>query len=150
MFQWVLVAALAGVAAPGPQQAPAPDPNQSHEEQIVVTAALERESRLDLPVSATVIGREEIRERQAVEVYEVLRTVPGLDVVQSGSPGKVVSLFSRGAESNQSLVLWNGMPLNDPYFGGFDWVTFPTPQHVLQKYPQFLPLPQAFEEDDSI
>lgn len=36
------------------------------------------------------------------------------------------------------------------YFGGFDWVTFPTPQHVLQKYPQFLPLPQAFEEDDSI
>ncbi len=126
MYQWVLVAALAGVAAPGPGQAPAADPNQSHEEQIVVTAALERESQRDLPVSATVIARQEIRERQATEVYEVLRTVPGLDVVQSGSPGKVVSLFSRGAESNQSLVLWNGMPLNDPYFGGFDWAYLPT------------------------
>ncbi len=130
MYQWVLVAVLAGVAAPGPQEAPVSDPDAvhptNHEEQIVVTAALEREARLDLPVSATVIDREEIRERQATEVYEVLRTVPGLDVVQSGSPGKVVSLFSRGAESNQSLVLWNGVPLNDPYFGGFDWAYLPT------------------------
>lgn len=28
------------------------------------------------------------------------------------------------------------------YLGGFDWVTFPTPQHLLQKFPEFLPLPQ--------
>lgn len=28
------------------------------------------------------------------------------------------------------------------YFGGFDWVTYPTPPHVLQKFPQFMPLPQ--------
>jgi hypothetical protein len=35
------------------------------------------------------------------------------------------------------------------YLGGFDWVTFPTPQHVLQRYPEFLPLPQqVFQDDD--
>lgn len=122
MFHWMLFAALAGVAAPQPQRAPVP----TYEEEIVVSAALEREERAELPVSATVIEHQEIRQRQATEVFEVLRTVPGLDVVQSGSPGKVVSLFSRGAESNQSLVLWNGLPLNDPFFGGFDWAFLPT------------------------
>jgi hypothetical protein len=28
------------------------------------------------------------------------------------------------------------------YLGGFDWVTFPTPPHLLQKLPEFMPLPQ--------
>ena len=28
------------------------------------------------------------------------------------------------------------------YLGGFDWVTYTTPQHLLQKFPEFLPLPQ--------
>lgn len=40
------------------------------------------------------------------------------------------------------------------YFGGFDWVTYPTPAHILQKFPQFMPLPQQMyrstEEDDSL
>lgn len=39
------------------------------------------------------------------------------------------------------------------YFGGFDWVTYPTPPHILQKFPQFMPLPQQMyrgaDEDDS-
>jgi hypothetical protein len=34
------------------------------------------------------------------------------------------------------------------YLGGFDWVTFPTPPHILQKFPQFLPLPQQVFRDD--
>jgi vitamin B12 transporter len=122
MFDWLLLVALAGVAAPTPQQASTPP----FQEEVVVTGVLVRESRSDLPASATVIEADEIRERQASQVLDVLRTVPGLDVVQSGSPGKVVSLFARGAESNQSLVLWNGLPLNDPYFGGFDWAYMPT------------------------
>jgi hypothetical protein len=28
------------------------------------------------------------------------------------------------------------------YLGGFDWVTFPTPPHVLSKFPDLMPLPQ--------
>ena len=36
------------------------------------------------------------------------------------------------------------------YFGGFDWVTFPIPQHVLQKFPQFLPLPQPSYDEDAL
>jgi len=29
------------------------------------------------------------------------------------------------------------------YLGGFDWVTFPTPPHVLQEFPDLIPLPNA-------
>ncbi len=28
------------------------------------------------------------------------------------------------------------------YMGGFDWITYQTPQVLLQKFPEFLPLPQ--------
>ena len=117
-----LFAAIAGVASSPAGQLPLPVVN----EDIVVTATLEREVRTELPVAVTVIDDTEIRARQATTVYEALRTVPGISVSRSGSPGKVVSLFTRGTESNQTLVLWNGLRLNDPYFGGFDWAFVPT------------------------
>ncbi len=34
------------------------------------------------------------------------------------------------------------------YLGGFDWITYPTPPQVLQKFPQFLPLPQQVFRDE--
>ena len=46
--------------------------------------------------------------------------MPGLDVVQSGGPGAVTSLFLRGTSSTQTLVLVDGVTLNSPYFGGTD------------------------------
>jgi hypothetical protein len=33
------------------------------------------------------------------------------------------------------------------YLGGFDWVTYPTPQHILQKFPEFMPLPQQIYDE---
>ncbi len=88
---------------------------------VTITASLEETPADEVGVSLTVIHRDEIDARQSTEVADLLATVPGLSVVQSGSPGTVTSVFTRGANSNQTLVLWNGMVLNDPYFGGFDW-----------------------------
>lgn len=91
------------------------------EDRVLVTGALGRESRERLPISADVIEREEIEARQTTAIADLLRTVPGLDVVRSGSAGKVTSLFTRGTESDHTLVLWDGIELNNPFFGGFDW-----------------------------
>ena len=52
-------------------------------------------------------------------------TVPGISVTQAGSPGQQTSLFTRGTNSNQTLLLWNGIQLNDPYFGGANWQFVP-------------------------
>src|SRR5688572_28494006 len=50
--------------------------------------------------SATVITAKDIQDQQAVTVLEVLRGVPGFDVVQTGSPGTGTSVFVRGAEAD--------------------------------------------------
>ncbi|MCB0215173.1 MAG: hypothetical protein H6648_01415 [Caldilineae bacterium] len=36
------------------------------------------------------------------------------------------------------------------YLGGFDWMTYSTPPQLLQKFPEFLPLPQqAFADGEA-
>ncbi len=96
------------------------------QDELVVTAALEETEESTLPASVEVIDAAEIEARQATSIAELLETATGIHVVRSGSAGKVVSLFSRGTESDHTLVLWNGVELNNPYFGGFDWAFMPT------------------------
>lgn len=126
---FVLFGILGGVIpALGQQPArdPAPQSQTTVRDEVVVTATLGPEGARAVPVSADVIERDEIEARQVTAVADLLRTLPGLDVVRSGTAGKVTSLFTRGTESDHTLVLWNGVELNDPYFGGFDWGLLPT------------------------
>ncbi len=95
------------------------------EETVVVSASLDEEERDDVPASVTVISAEEIEARQADTLSEAIATVPSLAVMQSGSPGQQTSLFTRGTESEHTLLLWNGIPLNDPFFGGANWQFIP-------------------------
>ena len=100
---------------------PAPPPGAAKlAADVVVSAEAEPESAASLGVAATVIDAAEIAASKATTVLDLLRTVPGLDVVQSGGPGTVTSLFLRGTSSTQTLVLVDGVPLNSPYFGGTD------------------------------
>ncbi len=115
-----------GAPAPPKPKPKAPPKRKTYRESVEVTATLDPEAAAHVPASVTVIGRKEIRERRATGIADLLRTVPGVDVARSGSPGKATSVFVRGASSNQTLVLWNGVRLNDPYFGGFDWSFLPT------------------------
>lgn len=64
--------------------------------------------------SYTVITSEQIANSKQTNVADVLRGTPGLDVVQQGPTGGVTSVFLRGANSNQTKVLIDGMPANDP------------------------------------
>jgi vitamin B12 transporter len=83
-------------------------------EEIVVTATrIETPSR-EVGSSVTVITNQQIEERQNTTVLEVLRTVPALDVVQLGGPGGQTSVFIRGAKSEHTLVLIDGIEMNDP------------------------------------
>lgn len=91
--------------------------------ELVVTASLEPRSAGELPAAVDVVDADEIERRQSASIVDLLRTVPGLSLTQSGSPGKVASLFVRGASSAQTLVLLDGVVLNDPVLGAFDWST---------------------------
>ncbi len=95
-------------------------------EDVVVTATSVPEEEKEVGSAVTVITREQIEKSEKVLVTELLRSVPGLDVVQSGTPGSVTSVFTRGANSNQTLVLVDGVRMNSPYFGGYDWSALTT------------------------
>ncbi|MCH7666350.1 MAG: TonB-dependent receptor [Acidobacteria bacterium] len=112
--------------SPSPSSPEPPDPQSVVQETLVVTATLEAERADKLPASVEVIDAAEIEARQATSIAELLATATGIHVVRSGSAGKVTSVFSRGTESDHTLVLWNGVELNNPYFGGFDWAFLPT------------------------
>jgi vitamin B12 transporter len=96
------------------------------EEDLVVTATVQEEERADVPATVRVITGEEARQRQAESVAELLATTAGAHVVVSGAAGQQTSLFVRGSESDQVLVLWNGVPLNTPYDGAFNAAFLPT------------------------
>jgi vitamin B12 transporter len=114
-------------ASPLLAQSPTPPPAATViHDQLLVTASLEPEAPERLPAAVERIDREEIERRSTGDALDLLRTLPGLAVVQSGSPGKLTSLFTRGAASAQTLVVWNGIELNDPAFGGFDWALLST------------------------
>ena len=100
---------------------PAPQPAASKiAADVVVSAEAAPEPSSSLGAAATVIDATEIARTRATTLVDLLRTVPGLDVVQSGGAGGVTSLFLRGASSTQTLVLVDGVTLNSPYFGGTD------------------------------
>src|SRR5712692_2085108 len=75
----------------------------------------------DVTTSVTVIDEKEIKRQHAETVLDALRNVPGVDVVQSGSRGNITSVFIRGSNSNQVLVLVDGMEVNSATIGLFDF-----------------------------
>ncbi|MEW6338444.1 MAG: TonB-dependent receptor [Acidobacteriota bacterium] len=88
---------------------------------VVVTAAGEEQPEGEVSAAATVIEAEELRASGAVSAAEALRRVPGTLLLRSGGDTDVASLFVRGTNSAQTLVLFDGVRLNSPYFGGYDW-----------------------------
>jgi outer membrane cobalamin receptor len=86
---------------------------------VVVSAA-----QVDQPVSrvtdsVTIIDRSDLEARQTETASDALRLVPGFNLVANGGRGALMSIFARGGESDYTLVLMDGLPLN-AFGGGFD------------------------------
>ena len=71
--------------------------------------------------SATVITAQEIKESGLSGLVEILQERVGLDVVRSGTLGSTTSVFMRGAESDHTLVLIDGVQANSNTTGGFEF-----------------------------
>jgi len=84
-------------------------------------------TRIETPVneigsSVTLISAEEIERSQRRTLPDLLQTVPGLNIVQTGGPGGKTSVFMRGSNSNHTKVLIDGIDANDPSQDGvFDF-----------------------------
>jgi vitamin B12 transporter len=87
-------------------------------EEITVTATTVETPVEEVGSSATVITKERMEESQQRTVTEALRLVEGLEVVETSGPGSTTSVFIRGANSEHTLVLIDGVEVNDPSLPG--------------------------------
>jgi vitamin B12 transporter len=91
--------------------------------EVVVVANRAPEPLFKVGNSVTVLSEEDIRESQAIVASDLLAQSPGITVARTGSVGQPTSVFIRGAESDQTVVVIDGVTLNDPSLpgGGFDF-----------------------------
>ncbi|RYI99528.1 MAG: TonB-dependent receptor, partial [Acetobacteraceae bacterium] len=66
-----------------------------------------------VPAAITVITRQDIEERGYQSLAEALTAVPGINLVGQGGLGGQTSAFTRGTNSSHTLVLLDGVPIND-------------------------------------
>tara|TARA_R110002072_G_scaffold196017_4_gene353441 strand:- start:27514 stop:29430 length:1917 start_codon:yes stop_codon:yes gene_type:complete len=86
-------------------------------DELVVTA-FRTPTQLDAIGSAyTIITAEDIENRQALTVSDLLRTVPGIEIDRSGPVGTFTTLRMRGGESNHTLIIIDGVVVNDESLG---------------------------------
>ncbi len=84
---------------------------------IVITATRTRTPLENVGSAVSVITREQIERLQARTLTDLLRTLPGISVTQSGRPGSQTSVFVRGLNSNQTLFLIDGARITSPLNG---------------------------------
>jgi vitamin B12 transporter len=81
---------------------------------IIVTASRGETPLSQVGQSVTVITADEIKTRQTVAVVDLLRTVPGVTFTRNGGLGTTTSVNIRGADSDQTVALIDGVKINDP------------------------------------
>ncbi len=82
--------------------------------EIVVTATKTETPASELASSITIIDAEEIARSHKNSVVDLIKDETGIAIVQQGGPGKLSNFFIRGANSNHTLVLIDGVEMNDP------------------------------------
>lgn len=94
------------------------------EQRVVVSASLGGALAPEIGSSVSVVSHNEIEQRGVQNAFEALSGVAGLDVNQSGRRGGVTNVFIRGGDSNYTMVMMDGIELNQ--FGGlFDLSQLP-------------------------
>jgi vitamin B12 transporter len=105
---------LLGLAltAPGGARADEATPPTEKIEQIVITGIRRPVPISQVGTSLTVIDAETLELEQKRDAIELLRDVPSFNIGRIGSRGGASSVFVRGGESDQNLILIDGVQVN--------------------------------------
>jgi vitamin B12 transporter len=103
---WIVLAANGGVVTP--------EPGPAVREEVVVTGSRVATNPSEIPANVTVLTREDFDVEKPAKVPDLLDRVAGVHVDQVGGRGGTGSLYLRGADPNYTLVLVDGVRVNDP------------------------------------
>jgi len=102
------------VSSPNTGDRPGPFPANDVGDNTVLSANRTETPANQVGSAVTVITREQIEATRQTTVLEVLRSTPGVQVVQQGGPGRLSSIFIRGANSAHTKVYIDGIPISNP------------------------------------
>jgi outer membrane receptor protein involved in Fe transport len=125
--------ALAGVLAGQPAHSQTASPSDQKDVVLdAVTVTAGRGSQLKtLDVSTTTIGRAQVEQAPEAAIDQVVNKIPGVFTSQQPSAqlhptGQEFSIRGFGTTTNvNTLVMADGVPINDPYFRTVDWGQLP-------------------------
>lgn len=112
-----------------------PEAEEPHEENVeqkenteetVITPTRTEQPLKNIGSSVSVITRKDIENSKAPLLLDVLRQVPGLEVTRTQGIGGTTSLFIRGASAAQTLVFVDGVQMNSPTSGAFNFANLTT------------------------
>ena len=90
-------------------------PEEMFDDSGIVVTATRTPTPLDqVPASITVLDKATIDRAQDIGATELLLRTPGISMSRNGGYGTATSLRIRGAESEQTVVVIDGVKLNDP------------------------------------
>src|SRR4030095_8898365 len=94
--------------------------------EVVVTATRTKTDAADVTNTVSVISASTIAQRDQATVADAMRGSPGVDITQFGSLGPSALASIRGAAPDQVLVLLDGVEVNAPMIGQFDFANLTT------------------------
>ena len=97
-------------------------------EPVTVTATRTAQTADAVLASMTVITREDIERQQVRSVHDLLRGAPGINIVNNGGPGKSTFMQMRGTETDQILVLIDGIKVGNATSGTTPFENIPIEQ----------------------
>jgi vitamin B12 transporter len=106
------ISTAAALICVSPQRAAAQD-----QPDVVVTASREPQSLDQVLWSSDVLTRPEIESSQTLSFQDLLAELPGVQIDNTGGLGKQSSLFMRGMNSDQTLLLVNGVQVGSATTG---------------------------------
>jgi outer membrane receptor protein involved in Fe transport len=129
--EWLAAALWAGMPAM-PAESSIPDRAAPVHYEVVVTAGRAEQSVRDVPVKVELLDREDVERSPAQSVDELLHQLPSFNLQRPESsrvlPGSNQSVSYRGlggSSASRSLVLVDGIPLNEPFAGFLSWSRVP-------------------------
>ena len=129
---WLPLAFFALLTPPQEEEPPGEEKPKGSHETVVVTASRQEQPLLESTALVTVLSREDLRESPALVLDDALRQIPGFSLFRRSSSmishptTQGVSLRGIGPSgTSRTLVLFDGIPWNDPFGGWVYWNRIP-------------------------
>lgn len=95
---------------------------------VLVTASRSAQPVTDVLLDHDMISADEIALAGFTSVAELLQKKRGVEIATNGGPGSVTSVFLRGSDNRQTVVLVDGVRIGASTTGGTTWASLPLTQ----------------------